>query len=293
MALCEQTDPPDQILVVDDGSTDDTETVMQMHFGLLAPAPGEVSAASAAYPAIRWMRQTQSGKARALNAALEKITTTVVLTIDADTLPAPDALAEIRKAFAADGDLVAAGGILIPVCDTTWLGRTLQWFQTYEYIRNVLARFAWVRMKSLLLISGAFAAFQRDALIAVGGFDPECLVEDYELTHRLHRYSVDRHLGWRLSMVGTAHARTEAPSTVQAFLKQRRRWFAGFLQTQYWNRDLTGNRRYGRLGTLMLPIKALDTLQPIYGLAAFTLLVLFLAKGKNSISRGLSSVSSA
>jgi cellulose synthase/poly-beta-1,6-N-acetylglucosamine synthase-like glycosyltransferase len=290
MALCEQTDPPDQILVVDDGSTDDTAQVMQTHFGLAAPAFGEVSAPSTVFPAIRWMRQMQSGKARALNAALEKITTVVVLTIDADTLPAPDALDEVRQAFAAQPDLVAAGGILIPICDRTWLGRTLQWFQTYEYIRNVLARFAWVRMKSLLLISGAFAAFRRDALMAVGGFDPECLVEDYELTHRLHRYSVDRQLGWQLRMVGTAHARTEAPSTLLAFLKQRRRWFAGFLQTQYWNRDMTGNRRYGRLGTLMLPIKALDTLQPVYGLAAFALLVMFLAKGKFDIAEFIFSV---
>ena len=47
--------------------------------------------------------------------------------------------------------------------------------------------------------------------------------------------------------------------------------FAGFLQTQYWNRDMTGNRRYGALGLLMMPVKAIDTVQPIYGLTAFAL----------------------
>ncbi|MET0219515.1 MAG: glycosyltransferase family 2 protein, partial [Tardiphaga sp.] len=57
-----------------------------------------------------------------------------------------------------------------------------------------------------------------------------------------------------------------------------------FLQTQYWNRDMTGNPRYGTLGMRMLPIKALDTLQPIYGLTAFVLLVVLLLTGKTHIA---------
>jgi cellulose synthase/poly-beta-1,6-N-acetylglucosamine synthase-like glycosyltransferase len=85
-------------------------------------------------------------------------------------------------------------------------------------------------------------------------------------------------------MVGTSLAQTDAPATVMTFLRQRRRWFAGFLQTQYWNRDMTGNRRYGRLGTRMLPIKALDTLQPIYGLTAVLLLLVLLVTGKFAIA---------
>jgi hypothetical protein len=65
-----------------------------------------------------------------------------------------------------------------------------------------------------------------------------------------------------------------------AFLRQRRRWFGGFLQTQHWNRDMVGNARYGHLGTAMLPVKALDTLQPVYGLIAFAILIAFIATGR-------------
>ncbi len=144
-----------------------------------------------------------------------------------------------------------------------------QWFQTYEYMRNFISRLRGLRADSLLLVSGAFASFRREALVAVGGFDSQCLVEDYELIHRLRRYSVDRGLGWEVRVVGDAHAQTDAPDTLGSFLRQRRRWFAGFLETQYWNRDMTGNRRYGTLGTLMLPVKAFDTMQPVYGLTAF------------------------
>ena len=74
-------------------------------------------------------------------------------------------------------------------------------------------------------------------------------------------------------MLGDAQARTDAPATIPAFLRQRRRWFGGFLQTQWWYRAMVGDRRYGLLGTLMLPVKAIDTLQPLYGLTAFFLLL--------------------
>jgi cellulose synthase/poly-beta-1,6-N-acetylglucosamine synthase-like glycosyltransferase len=120
--------------------------------------------------------------------------------------------------------------------------------------------------------------------VKIGGFDVRSLVEDYEVTHRLHRYAHDHCLNWTLRMIGAAHASTEAPGTIPAFLRQRRRWFAGFLQTQYWNRDMTGNVRFGRLGTTMMLIKALDTVQPIYGLTALALLALLLAIGQFEIA---------
>lgn len=283
-AIASQTDLPDLIMIADDGSQDDTASVLRDRYGLQVPSVGHDSIGQLGSARLHWLRLPHQGKARALNAAIVNAGTDLVITLDADTFLAHDAVAEMRGAFAADAKLVAAGGILVPVCRPSISGRLMQWFQTYEYIRNVISRFAWMRGNSLLLISGAFAGFRRDALIKVGGFDADCLVEDYELTHRMHRYSTDHGLDWQLRMVGTSLARTDAPSDVMTFLRQRRRWFAGFLQTQYWNRDMTGNRRYGRLGMRMLPIKALDTLQPIYGLTAFVLLVAFLVTGKIEIA---------
>ena len=100
----------------------------------------------------------------------------------------------------------------------------------------------------------------------------------------MRRYSVIHGLGWTTTVVGGAHARTEAPGSVAAFLRQRRRWFGGFLQTQYWYRDMIGNGRYGRLGRLMLPVKSADTMQPIYGLTAFGLLVLYGVTGRFNLA---------
>jgi GT2 family glycosyltransferase len=278
-ALRAQSDAPNFIVIADDGSSDATREVLFNLYGLMPPDLGGISAPAPLFPALRWLRLPHGGKARALNAAVARLDADILLTVDADTLLAPDAIHAMRQAFMREPQLVAATGILTPVCAKTLTGRLFQWFQTYEYVRNFLSRFAWMQSHGLLLISGAFAGFRREALLKVGGFDPECLVEDYEVIHRLHRWSVDHRLGWDVRVLGNAHARTDAPGTLSAFLRQRRRWFAGFLQTQYWNRDMTGNARFGQLGTIMLPIKAIDTLQPVYGLVAVALLLASLVTG--------------
>jgi cellulose synthase/poly-beta-1,6-N-acetylglucosamine synthase-like glycosyltransferase len=283
-ALFAQSEPADLIVIADDGSQDGTAALLADHFGLTEPALGAMSEPSATYPTLRWMRLPHGGKARALNAAIATVDSELVLTVDGDTLLDPEATRAMRDAFAADPSLVAATGVLTPICSETLSGQFYQWFQTYEYIRNFLSRYAWGRMDALLLISGAFAGFRRIPVLTVGGFDPACLVEDYELIHRLRRYGVLEGLGWTTSVVGAAKAITDAPSTTAAFLRQRRRWFCGFLQTQYWYRDMVGNPRYGRLGLLMLPVKALDTLQPIYGLLAFALLAFYLVTGRLALA---------
>jgi cellulose synthase/poly-beta-1,6-N-acetylglucosamine synthase-like glycosyltransferase len=102
------------------------------------------------------------------------------------------------------------------------------------------------------------------------------MVEDYEIIHRIYRYSHDHGKDWAVEVLGRAGASTDAPGRLKPFLQQRRRWFGGFLQTQYWNRDMVANPRYQDLGMKMLIVKALDTMQPLYGLLAYGLLLAFI-----------------
>lgn len=288
--LAAQDDAPDVIVLADDGSTDGSAGVLARVYGLEPPPLGTMSAPSPLLPALRWLRLPHGGKARALNTAIPLLDTDLMLTVDADTLLAPGALRAMRDAFAAEPQLVAATGVLVPICGRKPLERLFQWFQRYEYVRNFMSRLAWMQQDGLLLISGAFAGFRRKAVIEVGGFDPDCMVEDYELIHRLHRQAHEAGRDWRVRVIGNAVASTDAPASPMAFMRQRRRWFGGFLQTQHWNRDMVGNPRFGRLGTRMLVVKALDTVQPVYGLAAFAILISLLARGALPIAGAIAAV---
>ena len=269
-----QTDVPEQILIVNDGSTDQTAAVLQAQFGLAAMTDGLVH--STLYPGLSVMHKAHTGKADSLNMVCASLETDLVITVDADTWLAPTAIGAIRLAFAQEKELMAACGVLTPRCVNTWRGRAFAWFQTYEYVRAFLSRAAWMQSNALLLVSGAFAAYRRDMLKKIGGYDRNSLVEDYELIHRLHRYAGDHHLDWRVRVLPEATAQTDAPATFRTFLHQRRRWFAGFLKTQFQYRAMHGNARYGAVGKLMLPIKEADTLQPVFGITAFILLIVFL-----------------
>ncbi len=281
-AVLAQLDAGDEILLVDDGSTDGTAELLRSVYGVPAALgpPGASSCVPGALDArLRVLSKPNSGKADSLNQALSLARGDVVITLDADTILDPGALRAMRAAFAREPNLAAACGVLKPVCGKGVEARFFQWFQSFEYLRAFLSRAAWMRADALLLVSGAFAGFRREMLGRVGGFDSGTLVEDYELIHRLRRYAGDHGLGWTVRVLAEASATTDAPGSLKNFLRQRRRWFAGFLQTQYRYRAMTGNPRYGNVGRFMLPIKLVDTVQPFFGLTAFALLVSFIVRG--------------
>ena len=272
-----QTEPADEIIVLDDGSTDSMIEWLTQEYGLVFEPRGACSLGlCAAHPALRVWRKENSGKADSLNAGWRMARGEIVVTLDADTYLEPGALAALRDGFATDPTLGIAGGVLFPVCQRTRCAGFFQFFQTFEYARGFLWRLTWMQYDMLLLISGAFAAYRRRVLEAAGGFDTASWVEDYELTHRVYRDAFDR--GERVAVKTLAGARgtTDAPATARTFLNQRRRWFAGFIATHFKFHDMVGNERYGAVGRYMLCLKTLDLLLPIYALAAAVVLVMLL-----------------
>jgi cellulose synthase/poly-beta-1,6-N-acetylglucosamine synthase-like glycosyltransferase len=223
---------------------------------------------------ITLLRLPKVGKAAALNAALKVARHEVVITLDADTRLEPDAVARLALAFL-DPKVQAAGGwIFVRNSDSGWL--TL--WQFLEYIRNLLWRNGLAHLGVLLQVSGAFGAFRRETLLRLGGFDSGSLTEDYEIIYRIHRDYLERRDPCRIVTCSDAIAHTEAPARFGSFVAQRQRWFAGFLRTLWAYRSMVGNPTYGRLGFLMLPIKVLDALLPLYALmtwaAVLTILLL-------------------
>jgi len=278
-ALFAQEDPADKIIVIDDGSTDDTLAFMAERYGIRFD-DGRRVATSPVAPWLAVLRKPNSGKARSLNEALAHCDTDLIVTLDADTVLEPTAMAAVRRSFAQNPELTAGCGVLRPVCQGGRAARVFELYQTFEYLRSFLWRMSWSAEKTLVLVSGAFAIFRRTALQAVGGFDPTSQVEDYELLFRLHRDSLEKkQRPLDVRVIGDARATTDAPAKPAVFLRQRTRWFSGFIDTMFRNHDMVGNPRHGRLGSFHLLVKTIDTLLPLYGLSAFVALILILLRG--------------
>jgi cellulose synthase/poly-beta-1,6-N-acetylglucosamine synthase-like glycosyltransferase len=277
-ALAAQTEPADEIIVLDDGSTDGMVDWLAAEFALaFEPAGSNALGESLRFPDIRVLRKPNSGKADSLNIGWKMARGEIVVTLDADTYVEPGALAAIRDGFVEDPNLGIAGGVLAPVCQRTAWGGFFQFFQTFEYARGFLWRLTFMQYNMLLLISGAFAAYRRSVLEAAGGFDTTSWVEDYELTHRVYRDSFDSGHPLTVKTLSGARGTTDAPAAVDTFLNQRRRWFAGFIATHFKYHAMVGNGRYGAVGRYMLCLKTLDLLLPIYALAAAVVLIVLLS----------------
>ena len=276
-ALAAQTEPAEEIIVLDDGSTDSMVEWLAAKFALTFEPVGEsVLGTSPRWPALRvWCKPT-TGKADSLNVGWKMASGEIVVTLDADTTIEVGALAAIRDGFVEDPNLGIAGGVLVPICQRTSSAGFFQFFQTFEYARGFLWRLTFMQYDMLLLISGAFAAYRRSVLESAGGFDTTSWVEDYELTHRVYRNAFDSGQPMTVKTLSGARGTTDAPASIKTFLNQRRRWFAGFIATHFKYHDMVGNGRYGAVGRYMMCLKTLDLLLPIYALAAAIILVMLL-----------------
>ena len=205
-----------------------------------------------------------------LNAALAQTRAGVAATLDADTRLAPGALAALADAFR-DGRTASAGGFVYVrnAARGPWLVR----YQYWEYVKNFMWRIGLAHLGVCLQVSGAFGAFRTQVLREIGGFSGHSLVEDYEIIYRLHERMRTAGRAYQVDVVPDAVAYTDSPDTVPSFVHQRTRWFAGFLQTLWEYRRMVGDRRMGLFGGLMLPIKCVDAILPVWGSLSLAVLL--------------------
>ena len=146
-------------------------------------------------------------------------------------------------------------------------------YQYWEYVKNFMWRIGLAHLGVCLQVSGAFGAFRTRTLRELGGFSGASLVEDYEIIYRLHERLRLAGKEYRVEVVPGAVAFTDSPDTVPSFLHQRTRWFAGFLQTLWEYRRMVGDARMGAVGWLMLPIKCVDAILPLWGSLSLAILL--------------------
>jgi cellulose synthase/poly-beta-1,6-N-acetylglucosamine synthase-like glycosyltransferase len=208
-ALLASTVTDFEVVVVDDGSSDRTVAV--------------VCEAFAHEPRVRVYTKANGGKASALNFGLLQTRAEIVIALDADTVFEPDAIERLVRHFG-DVNVGAVAGAAVVGNRINLLTR----MQALEYITSQnLDRRALEMVNGITVVPGAIWAWRRAALIEAGGFPVNTLAEDADATIAVER------AGWKVLNENSAVARTEAPETLAAFLKQRFRWMFGTLQVAY------------------------------------------------------------
>jgi cellulose synthase/poly-beta-1,6-N-acetylglucosamine synthase-like glycosyltransferase len=288
-----------EIVVVNDGSTDETLEVLLAAFDLepIVRVPTSdlpTAPVHAAYQGVRHQNlvvvdKANGGKADALNVGLNYSRSALFCAMDADTILEPDALARVVRPFLEDASTVAVGGIVRiangcsidggSVDDVKLPDSVLVRFQVLEYLRSFLsARVGWNTIGATLIISGAFGAFRRSVVADAGGFDTGTVGEDMELIVRLHRHCRDLGNPYRIEFIPDPVAWTEAPETVSQLGRQRDRWQRGLAQVIWRHRRMVMNPKYGVPGVVALPyylvFELLGPVIELLGYAAFVVAVI-------------------
>ncbi|WP_240663350.1 glycosyltransferase family 2 protein [Sphingomonas sp. UV9] len=286
-ALLRQNYRDYDVIVVNDGSTDATLETLLGAFELSRRIDH-----TPAHPAIRAVYvsdvygltvidKTNGGKGDALNAGLSVATSTLFCAIDVDSVLEPDALLRAVQPFRDDARTVAVAGTVrvgngCPmrkghVLHAELPSTLLPLIQTVEYLRAFLiARYAWSRLGALMIVSGAFGLFDRERVLAAGGYRTDTVGEDAELIVRLHRIGADEKQPALIRFVPEPVCWTQVPTRLRDLGTQRRRWQRGALETISLHGGMIVKARYGNAGWLGLGSMALiDVIGPALEVAGY------------------------
>lgn len=258
-----------EIIVIDDGSTDDTSKVLIDYFNmekikkpirtqLKTKRIKELYETDEYKVKITLLKKENGGKADALNAGINISENPYFMSIDADSMLQADSLENIARPILADERIVACGGV-IRISNGLELenGRVNEYhlpkgilvsMQVLEYDRSFLAsRILFDQFNGNLIISGACGLFKKDISIAAGGYDADTVGEDFELVIKLHVFCKMHKIDYRVKYVPEAICWSQAPTTIKDLMKQRRRWNKGLLQGMTKYKELFFNPKYGMI----------------------------------------------
>ena len=267
-----------EVIVINDGSKDDCLQQMIRAYDLekidffvdykikTKEVRGVYKSRNSIYHKLLVVDKVNGGKADALNVGINVSSNKYLVCIDVDCILEQDALLKMVKPFLEETDekVIASGGVIriANSCEiedgklvkVRLAEEYLPRMQILEYIRAfILGRMAWSRLNGLMLISGAFGAFDKDIAIKAGGYDHNTVGEDMELVVRMRRYMEERNLKYRVTYIPDPLCWTEAPNSFNILGRQRNRWTRGTIETLKFHRKMFLNPKYGLLGMLSYP----------------------------------------
>lgn len=250
-----------EIVVVNDGSKDETANVVINHFNLHKvnrPIRRQVQCkdAVAVYEGISengvsivLIDKENGGKADSINMGINVSKFPYFVCMDADSILEKDSLKKIAVPVLENQDVVAVGSMIRisngskfengELKELRLPKKLLPAFQVLEYERSFLAsRIFLDKFNANLVISGAFGLFKKDAVISVGGYKVGCIGEDMELVMNLHEYHRKNNLPYVIKYSYDAICWTQAPERMRDLIKQRRRWHIGLMQSMFTHKSL-------------------------------------------------------
>ena len=263
-----------EIVVVNDGSSDDTLAMLTREFSLVpfpeayrvrvGAKPVRGIYLSATHSKLRVVDKENGGKADSLNAGINASRYPLFCAVDADSILQPDSLQRVVQPFIEDPRTIASGGTIRVAngcrVDHGFLlsvglpGNFLALFQIVEYIRAFLfGRLGWSPLNALLIISGAFGLFNKERVVEAGGFRSDTIGEDMELIVRLHRINRLKKRDYKITFVPDPICWTEAPEDFRTLINQRVRWQRGLSESLFSNIRLLFHPRGGAVGWLAFP----------------------------------------
>ena len=295
--------PDYQVIVINDGSADDTIGVLKREFelehidpetsGMIPTAPVKGVYRSPKNEKLLVIDKVNGGKADALNTGINLASREYICSIDSDSLLEPDALLRMTtRILTTDTETIAVGGNILPVNGCTVARGMLQdiglsknsvaRLQTIEYLRSFIAgRLGWAQLNSLLIISGAFGLFRRERVLEIGGymtgkgvFQRDTVGEDMELVVRLVRYMREKKNKYRIQYAASANCWTEVPEDLGSLYKQRDRWHRGLVEIMTYHKKMLFNKKYGSAGLVAFPYFVIfEFIGPFYELAGYPLMI--------------------
>ncbi|MBI2542746.1 MAG: glycosyltransferase family 2 protein [Candidatus Aenigmarchaeota archaeon] len=222
-----------EIIVVNDGSIDNTERILQKYVRKKL---------------IKLIDQPNRGKGAALNNALKHAKGELFGVMDADTIVEKDTIAKLVANFTPRNL-----GAIMSAIKPFKVKSVLEKFQKVEYLLAILARKVMDRMDTNYVTPGALSLYNKDILGKLGGFDEHNITEDLEIALRLRSH------GHRIKASASAFTYTVVPKTLGKLFRQRIRWNRGFLQNIWRYRYMILNPKYKTLGLYQLTIALVAT----------------------------------
>ncbi len=288
--------PGFEIIVVNDGSTDTTLEVLKETYHLqrsYRPILNNIHCKeirglykSLDHANLVVVDKVNGGKADALNAGINVSQYPLVSAIDSDSILECDVMLKLVRPFLDDEKTIAVGGIVRvangctvragEVVEIDLSSNSLARFQIIEYLRSFLfGRVGWDVFNGLLVISGAFGLFLKNAVITCGGYLHETVGEDMELVVRMHRIMREKKIPYRITFVPEPVCWTEVPESLKILGRQRNRWQRGLIETLTKHRIMLCNPRYGIVGMLVIPFFFFfEMLGPIIELVGYIVFLL-------------------